>query len=609
VPNESTECYHSFVNRGPIYGMIQWGYYFLPRQALALATLGRLTQAVFKQLCNDKDFAVAVQSALALCIDKVADLANGCCGWEPVAECPRHLFARQAIPMVWDLAEGVPIGDSSGAFQIMVDRFVHVLNETGSNWSIGQTALSSATKHPLPDDSAQYFITDPPYYYSMQYADLADFFYVWLRRWLRNCHPDLFRSELILKEEEIIVQSPGHQFANEGKNNVFYERQMTIAMKEGRRVLIPDGVGVVVFAHTSTAGWEAMLQAMINAGWIISAAWSIDTEMSTRIISQGRSVLASSVHLVCRPRKNRDGSLRADEIGDWRNVLAELPQCVHSWMPRLSEEGVVGADAIFACLGPALEIFSRYTHVEKASGESVSLKEYLEHVWAVVAKEALTMIFTGADATGFEEDARLTAMWLWTLKTGNGNDVESEDTDENVIEDEDGSSKKASKGGFSLEYDAARKIAQALGVHLENLQHLVTIQEDTATLLSVAARTKYLFGKDSAEAPKAKTKKKDAQLQLDFGEELNQIEKESGGWTGDPKSAAGRTILDQLHQSMIFFAAGRMEALRRFLVEEGIGRNQLFWRLAQALSALYPVGTDEKRWVDGILARKKGLGF
>ena len=103
-------------------------------------------------------------------------------------------------------------------------------------------------------------------------------------------------------------------------------------------------------------------------------------------------------------------------------MLQELPRRIHEWMPRLADEGVVGADAIFACLGPALEIFSRYESVEKASGETVTLKEYLEHVWAAVAKEAMTMVFKGADASGFEEDARLTAMWLWTLSTGENGD-------------------------------------------------------------------------------------------------------------------------------------------------------------------------------------------
>ena len=187
-------------------------------------------------------------------------------------------------------------------------------------------------------------------------------------------------------------------------------------MRKAGEFFEPDGIGTIVFASKTTASWEAILKAVVDAGWIITGSWPIDTEMEARVAAQGQARLASSVHLVCRPRENPDGSARTDEIGDWRDVLQELPRRIHDWMPRLAEEGVVGADAIFACLGPALEVFSRYSRVEKASGDTVTLKEYLEQVWAAVAKEALTMIFTGADTTGFEEDARLTAMWLWTLE-------------------------------------------------------------------------------------------------------------------------------------------------------------------------------------------------
>src|SRR5438552_6702270 len=148
--------------------------------------------------------------------------------------------------------------------------------------------------------------------------------------------------------------------------------------------------------------------------------------MENRVSAQGQARLASSVHLVCRPREKSDGSVRTNEIGDWRDVLQELPRRIHEWMPRLAEEGVVGADAIFACLGPAVEIFSRYSRVEKASGEAVTLKEYLEQVWAAVAKEALVLVFRDADTTGFEADARLTAMWLWTLNAANGADAHRE---------------------------------------------------------------------------------------------------------------------------------------------------------------------------------------
>jgi len=121
--------------------------------------------------------------------------------------------------------------------------------------------------------------------------------------------------------------------------------------------------------------------------------------------------------------------MRADEVGDWRTVLQELPGRIHAWLPRLAQEGVVGADAIFACLGPALEIFSRYSRVEKASGETVTLGEYLEQVWAAVSKEALALVFAGADATGVEEDARITAMWLLTLSTDLANDKNAESGD------------------------------------------------------------------------------------------------------------------------------------------------------------------------------------
>jgi hypothetical protein len=272
-------------------------------------------------------------------------------------------------------------------------------------------------------------------------------------------------------------------------------------------------------------------------------------------------------------------------------------------MPRLAEEGVVGADAIFACLGPALEIFSRYSRVEKASGEAVTLKDYLQEVWAAVSREALSMVFKGADASGFEEDARLTAMWLWTLQT----ETES-GTGEARDEDEEGrETKSRSLSGYTLEFDAARKIAQGLGAYLENLEHLVEVKGETAILLSAAARTKYLFGDDGVSPARGRQKRK-AQIALELGEGEHEV-KDVGGTAGELKGRPGATVLDRIHQAMILFGAGRGEAVRHFLVDESVGRNPMFWRLAQALSALYPAGSEEKRWVDGVLARKKGLGF
>ncbi len=500
--------------------------------------------------------------------------------------------------MCWDFAEGVTIGEGRGSWINYLEKMADIL-EVQVGLLPGHAEQQDASKLSLPDDSAQVFFTDPPYYDAVPYADLSDLFYVWLKRALRGQHEDLLRTELTPKAEECIVDEV------KGKDAAYFERTMREAMTHGRRILQPSGIGVLVFAHKSTAGWEAQLQAMIDAGWIITGSWPIDTENASRLRAQSSAALASSIHIICRPRENPDGSVRTDEIGDWRDVLGELPVRIRSWMQRLIHEGVVGADAIFACLGPALEIFSCHSRVEKANGEPVLLGEYLEHVWATVSREALATIFQGADASGFEADGRLTAMWLWTLKTGDANGAEGESAAEDSADQED-STKKGGAGGFMLEFDAARKIAQGLGAHLEDLVSLVAVEGETARLLPVAERAHALFGKDEGKPAPVRRRR---EPQMDLFKALQAYD-DKQAFFGDTKvESIGKTVLDRVHQSMILFAAGRSEALKRFLVEDAAGNDARFWTLAQALSALYPASTDEKRWVDGVLARKKGLGF
>jgi len=586
------------------YGILKWSDVFAPRQALTLAILVELVTKVGQQATTTYscEEGALIQAILSLSLNRLIGRVNSLCRWRSDAahETVEVSFSGQTVPMKWDFAEGCPLTGGTASWDDSYAPPVRAIEAlAAAHLHQGAVAQSSATAHPLPNDAAQAFITDPPYYDAVPYAALSDFFYVWLKRTLPRTLAGSFADSVAPKDGECIVDMAS------GKDRAYFERCMAKAMVEGRRVLCPSGVGVLVFAHKSTSGWEAQLQAMIDAGWIVTGSWPIDTEMGSRLRARDSAALASSVHIVCRPHENSDGSVRTDEIGDWRDVLQELPSRIHEWMPRLAAEGVVGADAIFACLGPALEIFSRYSRVEKASGEQVTLKEYLEHVWAAVSKEALNMIFEGADATGFEEDARLTAMWLWTLSTGiSGNG--SGDSEAENEEDEEASSKEAKTSGFVLEYDAARKIAQGLGVHLEHLASLVEVKGDKARLLPVSERTRALFGKDEGKAP-AKRKKKATQLTL--FDALDEVEGEGDGWGEKNAPQLGNTVLDRIHQSMILFAAGRSEALKRFLVEDGAGSDQHFWSLAQALSALYPTGTDERRWVEGVLARKKGLGF
>ena len=608
VPDEPTPSSdgHRAVASVVIYGMSRWGDIFSPRQLFMLTTIVRLVQQAGKSITekSNGDMAKAVETILACALDREAEHSTTLCRWNSTGQKMQATFGRQAIPMLWDYCETNPFGGSVGSWDsVMACVLIPFETGLGLSWP-GHVERASAVKHPLPDDAANAFVTDPPYYDSIPYADLADFFFVWLKRTLRSTHPDLFEMVLTPKVEQAIVWHP-----NSVEEKQEFERKMCMAMSEGRRILAPSGIGIVVFAHKSTAGWETQLQAMIDGGWTITGSWPVDTEMGTRMNAMGTASLASSVHLVCRPRETPDGSVSANEIGDWRDVLQELPRRIHEWMPRLADEGVVGADAIFACLGPALEIYSRYSSVEKASGDKVELSEYLAEVWAAVSREALNMIFSGADASGFEEDARLTAMWLWTLATGD-QPAGAEESDEEETDDEDAGKKPKTTGGFRLEYDAARKIAQGLGAHLEKLTSLVAVQGESAILLPVSARASFLFGSSSlteqtAQAGRAKNKQLDLfeKLDLPSDEELQTRKVEV-----DSLSHAN-TTLDRVHQAMLLFAAGRGEALKRFLVEDGAGRSPHFWRLAQALSALYAANTDEKRWVDGVLARKKGLGF
>ena len=588
IPDESTPSTegHRAVASIQLYGFDTWETLYNSRQALTLSTFMRYIKEL--DINKNEEFNTAVKTCLALIFDKMADLANSLCPWDSTVECPHHLFSRQAIPMTWDYAESVIIGNSSGSWQVLIDRFSHIMEKIGCDWKTSSPQLLSAINNPLPDDCAHVFMTDPPYYDSVDYADLSDFFYVWLKRMLADKFPNLLNKYLTPKEEQAIVWHPNSQ--EERKE---FENKMKLSMIEGKRILKPSGIGLVIFAHKSTEGWESLLQSMFDAGWVISASWPIDTEMGSRVNAAGTASLASSIHLVCRPRES-------DIIGDWRDILDKLPNRIHDWLPRLADEGVVGADAIFSCIGPALEIFSKYSIVEKASGQIVTLKEYLEHVWAVVSKEAINMILEGADATGFEEDARLTAIWLWTISTGRNN------TEKKTNNDIEESIKSEKSIGFILEYDTVRKIAQGLGAHLEELPNLVEIKGDKAKLLPVSERAKYLFRKEQVKVRK-KPSKKDKQITL-WGEDTDK-EKEIEELSIDGYSEPGKTVLDQLHQSMLLFAEGKNEALKRLIVEDGVGNDPRFWKLAQALSALYPKTTEEKRWVDGVMGRKKSLGF
>ena len=481
------------------YGMDRFADLFTPRQQLALSTLAGLIDRAGTEASQtvEAQFGVATSAMLAMALGKLADYLSSLCVWRIARSCVAHTFGRQALPITWDFGEMNPFAGSAGDWDEAC-RYLGLLADEINRAAIpmGQVQLASATDHPLPDGFANAFVTDPPYYDAVPYADLSNYFYVWHKCALKGFRLDALATPLSLKEDEAIMDPASRSRDGKPKDAAFYEASMRRAMENGCRILDRAGIGIVVFAHKSTAGWEAILQGVVDAGWVVTGSWPVDTECPGRLRSQDSAALASSVHLVCRPRGQA-------EIGDWRDVLADLPRRIHEWLPRLAEEGIVGADAIFACLGPALEVFSRYSRVERADGSPVTLREYLEEVWAAVSKEALSLLFKDADASGLEPDVRLTAMWLWTLRSGtNGNEsAEGEAEDDTGDEDADAPAPPSKSAGYVLEFDAARKIAQGLGANLDVLKGIVEVKGQTVRRRSVAEREAFLFARQKPVMP------------------------------------------------------------------------------------------------------------
>ena len=297
-------------------------------------------------------------------------------------------------------------------------------------------------------------------------------------------------------------------------------------------------------------------------------------------------------------------------MGDWADVLRELPGRVGDWVQRLQREGVRGADLVFACIGPALEIYSRYSSVETPEGQRVGLTEYLERVWEIVGREALEQVLGTAEAQArngqagaLEEDSRLTALFLWTLQsTTEGVGQEDE-------EDDDGASKGKSKG-MSLPFDVARRFAQPLGIHLDEWEsRVIETKKGVVRLIPVRERGKQLFGEtgadslaDDIEAAASSS----AQLSL-FPEEAPTVRgrgRRRRGMTvaavDDLDTPLSATTLDRVHAAMLLQASGRSQALRALLRSEQ-ERGPEFLRLANSLSALYPRSSDEKRLLDAML--------
>ncbi len=608
VPDEPLPPIGTLGFRVQRYGMLRWGDLFSARQKMALAVLAERCNAA-----SERDW---MTRCMGLVFSGVVDRNVALATWRPQADQEKveHLFARQALPMAWDFGEAVLLTESTGSLsdriEVLVTTAAAMANVEAAT-AIGQTQPGDAADHPLPDQAADVWFTDPPYYDAIPYADLSDFFLVWLKRTLPGQQPllrDPFDAgnPLSPKEREA-VQDETRKRGGRAKDRRFFEDTMGLAFAEGRRVLREDGVGSVVFAHKTTEGWEALLAGMIRGGWTITGSWPIATELGTRLRARDSAALATSIHLICRPRP-------ADApVGDWADVLSALPVRVAEWMARLQGEGVRGADLVFACIGPALELYSRYRAVETADGRTVGLPEYLEKVWEVVGRAALETVLGAAEArarngmTGaLEEDARLTALFLWTLQT-----TDAAGGDGRGAGDGEGDEEEAGAAqSLNLPFDVVRRFAQPMGIDLDRWTGRVIAQAKGAVrLLPVAERAKDLLG-DAGAGAAADWIEADpaAGLQRSLFPEWDRAprtggrkRRRAGILDGDVElRAVAATTLDRVHAAMLLQANGHANALRALLKAEH-DRGPDFLRLANALSALYPRGAREKRLLDAML--------
>jgi hypothetical protein len=336
--------------------------------------------------------------------------------------------------------------------------------------------------------------------------------------------------------------------------------------------------------------------------------------------------LATSIHLVCRPRAE-------DSVGDWTSVYRELPDRVKEWVTRLQKEGIRGADLVFACIGPALEIYSRYSKVVDAEDREIPLggnaeaqephkRGFLAYVWEVVGRIALEQVLGVAEAEGaLEEDSRLTALFLWTIQTTSGEVATSQtnETDDDDEEDEPVASTADRKsGGFKLIYDVTRRFAQPLGIHLEEWEgRIIETKKGVVRLLQIRERAQQLFGDAGADVAADRiemARKGPEQLDLfaaaGVGEALGAVpeihprgrgRRKKADITDDAlKTRREATTLDRVHAAMLLQAGGRSNALRALLSAE-TQRSRDFLRLANALSLLYPTQSEEKRLLDAML--------
>jgi len=393
----------------PIYGMEHWRDIFNDRQKLALITFIQKIREVYKIATESgasEEFAQAVTVFLALAFDKLVMFSSSNCTWKVDSTQVINAFAgRHSLAMTWNYFEMNPISGFSASWSNQLEVVLDSLNIISRSTSYAFVSNTSATSLNFPDEYFDAVLTDPPYYDNVPYSHLSDFFYVWIKRILGDILPQLFTTPLTPKSQEC-VQDRAHSLSPETKTKEFFQGKLTDALLEARRVLKPNGICVIVYAHKSIDGWETLINSLLNSGLVVTSAWPIGTEMNARLNANENASLASSIYIIARKSDRQP-------TGFYNDVRQELRQYLDTKLHRLWEEGIGGGDFFIAAIGSAIEVFGKYEQVMDFEGNIVRADRLLEEVRVIATNYAVKQILHDDFATEVSPIARFYVLWRW----------------------------------------------------------------------------------------------------------------------------------------------------------------------------------------------------